>query len=96
MGVVIFHPEDGVFLGECLGLGFWSNLDSAGQPGAVAFDNEKKAEEFMASWTGGRPDGVSLVEVSSKDGFASLADCLAAGLPGWLNENTAAANIRPS
>ena len=32
---VLYHPEDGVYLGGFMGLGFWSNLDPVGQPEAV-------------------------------------------------------------
>ncbi len=31
MSVVIVHNEMGVYLGSCMGLGFWTLLDPAGQ-----------------------------------------------------------------
>lgn len=37
---LIVHPLDGVYLGDCLGLEFWSNLDSAGQDCAVTLGYE--------------------------------------------------------
>lgn len=50
MRTVITHPEMGVYVGHCLGLGFWTLLDSAGQPSATTFDNELDAREHIASW----------------------------------------------
>jgi hypothetical protein len=94
---VICHPEMGVFLGVCLGLAFWSKLDSVGQDHAPAFDSEAQAEVFMAGWDNGRPQGVTLVPVlPDKDGYASVATCVAAGLPGWLDEQMPVANDIPA
>lgn len=84
MAVVIFSHEQGVYLGSCMGLGFWSNLDPVGQDAAVTFPDVSAAEGYMASWDCGRPDNVSFVEVvADADGFASIAACQAAGLPAW-------------
>ncbi|WP_137114162.1 hypothetical protein [Mesorhizobium sp. GR13] len=33
--IVIIHPKMGIYLGHCLGLGFWTLLDPAGQAEAV-------------------------------------------------------------
>lgn len=94
--VVICHPEMGVFLGLGLGLAFWSKLDPVGQDHAPAFDNEAQAEEFMASWDNGRPQGATLVAVvPDADGYASVAACVAAGLPGWIDEQMPVANQIP-
>ena len=41
--IVIFHEEMGVYLGNALGLGFWSMLDPAGQTSAVCFPDEDAA-----------------------------------------------------
>lgn len=84
MRFVINHPEMGIYLGSCMGLGFWTKLDAAGQASAVTFQTEADAEMFMASWDGGRPDGATLVPVVPDDGtYASVAACVAAGLNGW-------------
>ena len=29
--ILIYSEADGVYLGSCMGLGFWSELDSVGQ-----------------------------------------------------------------
>lgn len=97
MAVVIYHPTDGVYLGNCLGLGFWSNLDPVGQDGAVTFPSAAVAEEHMAEWESGRPRDVTLVEVvAGEDGYASMQACVMAGLPGWLHERTPVANALPA
>lgn len=97
MAVVIYSDIDGVYLGTCMGLGFWSKLDPVGQPSAATFENEAQAEAFMATWDGGRPEGVRFVPVEADDGgtHASMASCMRSGLPGWLDEETPVVNAVP-
>ena len=80
---VIYHPENGVFLGNFIGLGIWSKLDPAGQEAAITFKNKVEAEAFIKTWESGQ-EGVQLVSVTpdSMD-FASIEACVAAGLPAW-------------
>lgn len=40
---VLTHPELGTYIGSCMGMGFWSALDSAGQTEAVTFPTESAA-----------------------------------------------------
>lgn len=81
---VITHPEMGVYLGNFLGLGFWSKLDPVGQPAAVTFATEAMAEDHMALWDCGRPQGAKLIPVwADLHNFASIDACVAAGLEGW-------------
>lgn len=97
MAIVIFHEEKGVFLGFCMGMGFWSKLDPVGQPCAATFENTKEAEEFMQTWENGAPAGVRFVEADADDGgtHASVASCVRAGLPGWIDELTPVGNVLP-
>lgn len=97
MAVVIYHEQDGIYLGSCMGLGFWSKLDPVGQPGAVTFHDDQEAERHMADWECGRPDGVTFVQVAADtDGYASMAACILAGLPAWMDEQTLIANTAPA
>lgn len=97
MAVVIYVEERGIYLGNCFGLGFWTKLDPVGQLGAVTFPDAETAETHMAEWGEGRPDGVKFVEVvSDEDGYAPMAACVRAGLPGWLVEETPVANTLPA
>lgn len=96
MAFVIFSNEDGVFLGSCLGMGFWSKLDPVGQPSAVTFESVEAAEEYIATWESGRPANIAFVPVvPDSEGYASIAACVAAGLPGWLDDQTPVANTLP-
>jgi hypothetical protein len=97
MAVVIYSKENGVFLGECFGLGFWTNLDAAGQPSAVTFPSEADARDYMETWSTPAPADVKLVEVVPDDGpsGASAAACMRAGLPGWLVEDSPVENALP-
>jgi len=90
---LIWHPDRGIFLGHCMGLGFWSKLDPVGQPSAVTFPSREIAEQYMAGWDHGRPTEASLHPVIPDDGdYASIAACVAAGLEGWIDEYTPVAN----
>ena len=83
---VVFHPQNGVFMGEFLGLGFWSQLDPAGQDAAITFQNKEAAESMLKSWPL-LPEGIQIVPVKpDADGFASIEACVAAGLPAWHPE----------
>jgi len=93
---VITHPEWGIYLGECMGLGFWSKLDSCGQPAAVTFETMSDAEVVMSSWDSGRPAEAGTAPVVADDGeYASIAACVRAGLDGWLDQYTPVANASP-
>jgi len=94
--VVITHAEMGIYLGSCMGLGFWSKLDPVGQPSAVTFPSIEAAREHMAFWERETPLEVVFRSVTPDDGFyASIAACVAAGLDGWVDETTPVANDRP-
>jgi hypothetical protein len=98
MAVVIFSEENGVYLGECMGMGFWSKLDAVGQPSAVTFPSEQVARDYMAEWSSPAPLDVRLVPVvvDEEPGYASAAACMRAGLPGWLVEDSPTANVLPA
>lgn len=84
---VITEPEMGIYLGGCLGLGFWSKLDPFGQPSAVTFESIQAAEDHMAMWDGGRPEKAILHPVEPDDGqYASIHACVNAGLEGWIDD----------
>lgn len=94
--VVIYSEADGIFLGECLGLEFWSKLDPCDQPAAVTFQSPIDAERYMSTWRGGRRMGVLLVPVEAdQDGYASVEACVKAGLPSWIVTDTETANVLP-
>lgn len=96
MNIVIEHPVDGVYLGNCLGLGFWSKLDPIGLPCAVTFASVADAEAHADAWECGRPEGLRFVPVQADvNGMASIAACVAAGLPGWIDESTPVVNTLP-
>src|SRR5690606_39754669 len=47
--VVITHPDMGIYLGNFIGLGFWSLLDSVGQNAAPTFDSEDRKSTRLNS-----------------------------------------------
>lgn len=97
MAVVIYSETNGIYLGNCLGLGFWTKLETVGQTSAVTFPDATVAKEHMEQWEGGVPDDAQFVEVvDDDDGYATMASCVRAGLPGWLVEATPVANVLPA
>ena len=82
MRYVLYNDELGIYLGSCLGLGFWSKLDPVGQDSAVTFPSEASCAAHMESWDRS-VDGCILVAVNAEDTYASVEQCVEAGLPGW-------------
>ena len=89
---LLIHPEFGVYIGHCMGLGFWSNEETAGQNAACTFALPEEAHEHANSWIH-TPDGLTTLPVETDieergNYYASVAACVAAGAPGWIDENT--------
>ena len=92
---LIVHPQYGVYLGSAQGRGYWSKVDSVGQPAAVTFPSRQEALDYMASWPVSPPPGVDLLPVvSDGPGYATIAACVRAGAPAWLDALTPTANGR--
>ena len=88
-GVVVTHPDMGIYLGECMGLGFWSKLDAAGQPAAVVFPDEATARRVIATWENNSdPEAYAYqpVMTTREKGFAHIEDLVRAGLGDMLGE----------
>lgn len=82
---VIKHDELGIFLGTALGLTIWSKLDPIGQTHAVAVESMIEAKHVIFEILRGR-EGLTAVEVDvAMPGWASVAECVHAGLEGWLD-----------
>ena len=81
MRVVMYHLEYGIFLGEALGLAFWSKLDPCGQSSAPTFTHEAVSDFVGCMKLRGT---VQYVPVMPDDGdYATRRACVAAGLPDW-------------
>ena len=92
---LIVHPNYGVYLGCHAGRGYWSKVDSVGQPAAVTFRSRKEAIEYMASWSVSPPPGTDLLPVAGDGpGYATLGACVRAGAPAWLDTMTPTVNDR--
>ena len=89
---ILVHKEMGIFLGSCMGMGFWSKLDAAGQEEAVTFDSFMAAAKAISEWGGEQEDPVEVQTVFleepslQSDGavFMTIADAVRNGLPEWL------------
>ena len=85
---VITHDEWGIYLGSCMGLGFWSRLDPAGQIEAVVFEDPATARTYIRGWDENNdPTDYRFVEVKATYAkYATLADLKAAGLGHLVGE----------
>lgn len=86
---VITHPDMGVYLGNALGMGFWTKLDSVDQQAAVTFPDIKAARDHVASWEGERdPDLYGYAPVVMKPGedYVEAATLRMAGLGDLLGD----------
>jgi hypothetical protein len=84
---VLYSEEWGVYLGSFMGLGFWTKLDPAGQDTVCVFSSPEVARTWYGIWDSG-PPSLQVVEVECADpNCATVAECIAAGLPGWSNES---------
>lgn len=88
MPYVINHPEMGIYLGNCFGLGFWTKLDPVGQTVAVTFETPAEAQDHIATWDS-KPLNMDFVEVFEDDAgiVGSIQSCVNAGLDAWEIEN---------
>jgi hypothetical protein len=81
---VLFQKDWGVYLGGCMGLGFWTKLDPVGQDCACVFKKEADVHAHIGTWETKPPDDYKTVKVETKnDLYATMAECVAAGLPEW-------------
>lgn len=88
--IAITHPEMGVYLGCCMGLGFWTLLDSAAQPAAVVFDSIEQAHEHIETWDEGNdPSAYGFREVAADGHYATIPSLIAAGLAPLLGNMAA-------
>jgi hypothetical protein len=87
MTVVITHSKMGIYLGNCMGLGFWSLLDSAGQEQAIAFAHITEARMHIASWEqNNNPDEYAFVETGKTCEYATVQELKALGLGKYTGE----------
>ena len=71
-----------------MGLGFWSNLDTAGQTSAATFKSEEQAREHISGWDeNNNPDDYGYAEVmNAHEHYATVEEMRAAGLSDMLGE----------
>ena len=85
---VLYGDVVGVYLGSAMGLGFWSKLDPVGQSSACTFDSKEAVDAFVAHGSSSgepilRKYSAVEVEVEAPGRYASISECVAAGLPAW-------------
>jgi len=87
---VIVHEEMGVYLGSCLGLGFWTKLDPVDQTAAVVFPSPEAAiEHIQQADDPSIFDGITTVRVVPDEfdcggAFISFGALRAQGLGAYL------------
>lgn len=87
--IALTHPEQGIYVGNAMGLGFWSNWEAAGQDVAVTFDDEAAARAHVATWDENNDAdryGYAPVSVACEEGYATVDELVEAGLGDLLGE----------
>lgn len=79
---VLYSEEWGVFVGEALGMGFWSKADPVGQTEVVVFEDPAEADPLIGLSTFTTKPRLVEVQVENPR-YATIAECVAAGLPAW-------------
>jgi hypothetical protein len=81
---VLFQKDWGIYLGGCMGLGFWTKLDPVGQTAACVFKKAEDVHKHIATWENHPPDDYKVMPVATEhDLYATMEECVAAGLPAW-------------
>lgn len=80
MGYVINHETEGVFVGEGLGLCFFTNLDCAGQDRVCVFSTREKAESYVKDYLHTMSGAFSYIEVKTDRPYATISDLIKADL----------------
>lgn len=81
---VIYNEEWGVYLGSCIGLGFWSKMNPVGQTHCACFTDPDSAASLISEWHCQSTDyRIIQVQVKDPNKGASVAECVEAGLPAW-------------
>jgi hypothetical protein len=79
--VVIVHHTQGIYVGSCMGLGFWSNLDTANQWTVVTLPSEQAARDYVASWhEWNNPDSYTYPRIDCSGTWATIDELNRAGL----------------
>lgn len=82
---IINSHEWGVFVGEALGLGFWSKLDGLGQAEAPTFSSPEEAHALVLRMEY-EPPQTDYLKVDTNETYATEAQCVAAGAQPWTQE----------
>ena len=83
----LYTEDKGIFLGMCLGLGFWSKLYPAGQDHAPTCLTRESAE-LMRKDLQLPQDTTRILMLHTKDStYATIEECVAAGVERWDPSN---------
>lgn len=80
--VILHHRKMGIYLGSCLGFGFWSKLDPAGQDAAWTFESIEHARLAIEGWDS-QIENPMFTHVEVEGEFATIEQCVAVGLDAW-------------
>lgn len=80
---LIVSQELGVYIGSCMGMGFWSRLDAVGQASAVSFESEEDGLQYASTWESPVEDLQFIPVIADSENFASEEACIEAGVSPW-------------
>lgn len=78
---LLVHDEWGLYLGCCLGMGFFTKMDTAGQFEAVVFPTVEMAMDHIKAWDPPVPlDRFKFMPVEAEDCYATIEQIKQAGI----------------
>lgn len=79
---ILTHPEYGIYIGNCMGLGLWSRMDNGGQDCVCSFDSAQTVLEYVGSWRAPFNDPAAYIvkPVECEGGWVTVPELKAAGL----------------
>lgn len=90
---ILYCEEWGVFLGVAVGMAFWSKLDPVDQVFAPTFQTAEEARPLFEAFP---KCDIRMIQVTPDRGdWASMSECVKAGVPGWLSDQSPVANRVP-
>lgn len=93
--IVISHHEMGIYLGGCMGLGFFSKMDAVGQVAACTFETEEQARAHVTGWDSANDHAAydyHAVAIATL-GCATVEELIAAGLRERIGDEMLSAHL---
>lgn len=85
--LVIVHENFGIYVGNAMGMGFWSKMDAAGQVQVPTFPSIDEAREHVSGWDeNNNPDDYRFEEMPHDNPYVTIEELEEAGLSDYIGD----------